>query len=373
MQKAFLYLFLSILYTSSFASELNISYTSKNDLVISGLSCEKLLEAQNAICSWKEKVDKEKVKTLGKCYKNKSGKYSVTVSSCLPKFVKENQHKKNYKSGANCWGTALSFKSLSLRPRFVWQKEITYWMNSPLCRKLEVSEKKMPGDILNMYGPEYVFQEDEASNKGVKFWKALFPGRLKASLGNGYSGYHHLLHSETYLSDEISFGKDSPNLEDRFKFNRTKEIYARPRDERCQERQDLTPYFREYQNPPKNIKGSRCDYFSLAYRCEDIEEFFSKQELTLNEKRILEEIEELKKIQDKLFPLLVSPQKTISPKDLKEMIFRVDKDAEEALILLEREVLDKNHEMLLVYKYFTAQGIRKSLELAELVPATEIR
>lgn len=367
-------LFLSILSIHSFASDLKISYSSQNNLILSGNSCEELLSEQDALCTWKEKVEGLKVTQKGSCYKNKSGGISLTVSKCLPTFVKNYQNKKNYKSGANCWGTAMSFKSISLRPRFIWQKEMIYWMNSPLCRKLEVGEKKEVGDILNIYGPEYVFKEDEKTNKGFKFWNALYPNRLTSSpVSSGYSGYHQFLHSETYISDKISFGKDSPSKDDRFKFNPLKEVYGRSRTPECQENQAMSPYFREYQNPPKDIKGSKCDYFSLAYRCQNFDDYFSKQVLTLDEMRILDEINNLKKIQDKLFPLLVEYKKVISQNEIKQMLSLSDREAKNSLNELQRGALDKNHEMLLSLKYFTAEGIRKSLELADLTSPTEER
>src|SRR5690606_12786584 len=125
---------------------------------------------------------------------------------------------------------------------FIWSQEMTYWMNSPLCRKLDVGEEKRPGDLIGMYGPEYTFKRDELAEKGIHFWKALYPNRVNPSpVSEGYSGYHHFLHTETYLTQDLSFGKDSPNKDDRFEFHRLNEVYGRPRTSECQEVQQMDP------------------------------------------------------------------------------------------------------------------------------------
>lgn len=360
---------------SVWASEIGISYTPANDLVLSDKNCQTLMNQHEAICRWKKKNDPSfdaPVITNKLCRKNANGFFSMTVSSCLPEFVKANQNKKNFKDGANCWGTAMSFKELSLRPRFVWSNEMTYWLSSPLCRKLEPGEKKEPGDILNIYGPEYIFQKNETSGRDYRFWEVLFPGRYTPSpVSEGYSGYHNFLHSETYLSDRLTFGKDSPNKDDKFKFNPLENVYGRSREADCQENQELTPHHREFQKAPKDIRASKCGYFSQVYRCEKFSNYFAKQELKPNDLALLEKITELQKIQDKLFPLLLVKGKIIPKTEVDQMLKIADDMADEALIELGLVGSDKNREMLLVQKFFTASGIRKSLELAALTPPTE--
>lgn len=347
--------FFALLLTTSVSASVSISYSPTNDLVLSSKSCDELLKQHEAICSWSKKPFTSKA-----CRKTQSG-YAVTVSSCLPDFVKQNQHKKNYKSGANCWGTAMSFKKHALKPRFIWSQEMTYWLASPLCRKLAVGEKILPGDFLNMFGPEYVFGKDEASNKGYKFWEALYPGRYRAApVEEGYSGYHHFLHTETFITNEITFGKDSPSKDDKFEFHNMNEVYGRPQETDCQENQAKEPYYREYQNPPQQVRGSKCAYFSVAYRCENFHEYFKTTEL-----------DELLVTQGSLFPLLTVLGTKFTQTQVEQMLKLSDEKAEEALSDLSRTSYEKKEEMLLVWKYFTASGIRKSLELAGLTPPTE--
>ena len=359
-------LFFTLLLTSSVSASVGISYSPANDLVLTSKSCDQLIKQHEAICSWKKTNDPTFVVpavSSKSCRKSQSG-FAMTVSSCLSTFVKANQHKKNYKSGANCWGTAMSFKKHALKPRFIWSEEMMYWLDTPLCRKLAVGEKKLPGDFLNIIGPEHVFGKDEPSNKGQKFWEALYPGRVTAAPTDyGYSGYHNFLHTETYVTDEITFGKDSPNKDDKFEFHNMNEVYGRSPETECQENQAMEPYWREFQKPPKDIRGSKCAYFSLAYRCENFQEYFAKQDTA--------EVTALLKTQEKLFPLLNVLGTKFSQVQIDEMLKIADEKAEEALNDLGRTSYEKSEEMLIVWKYFSASGIRKSLELAALTPPTE--
>jgi hypothetical protein len=61
----------------------------------------------------------------------------------------------------------------------------------------------------------------------------------------------------------------------------------------------------------------------------------------------------------------------ITEQKIKEMIAIADQASSIALEQLGTQNLSKNHEMLLTWKYFSAEGIRKSLELADLVEASE--
>jgi len=372
--------FLSFFYLSSlFPQDLTISYSSLNSLILKSKNCEELIKQHSAICEWKKMMNLSfDIPLIDNklCQRSSNGFFKMTVSSCLPDFVKNYQHKALVKSGANCWGTALSFKKISNYPRFVWPQEMLYWQqDTPLCRKVSVGEEIQAGDIINIYGPEYV-SESEGMNsqntKGTKFWEVLFPKRLTISpVNEGYTGHHHFLHSETYLSKDLTFGKVSPAREDQFEFHLMKEVYGRGQNTECHENQSLEPYFREYQNPPKKIKGTKCEYFSLAYRCESLPDYFSKQVLDEREKEIQVAIQSMQLMQDQLFPLILSSRKTIPSAQIEKMVIYADQMALDALDDLTETALSKNTEMLLVLKYFTAAGIRKSLELARLIPTTE--
>lgn len=358
-----------------FSYDFDISATGDNSLRLTGSDCKELTQQHKAICAWKKTIEPEFVipnLTEKSCLRISRSKVSVSVSNCLPKFVKENHHKKVYRSGANCWGTAMNFKGISNTPRFVWGNEMRYWQQSSgLCRKLEAREALMPGDIINTYGPEYIFSSDH-NDKGTLFWEALYPNRYTPqNVDQGYSGYHNFLHSETYISDKLTFGKDSPSKDDRFEFHHMIEVYGRSRDKDCQENQSLVAHEREFQKLPRKIKGTKCDYFSVTYRCENVKSYLEKQNLNPIEEDILEEVRILKGIQDDLFKLQVSSSNTLSKEDINSILASSDHMAQMALLDLSRGELSKNEEFLLTLKFFTAQGIRKSLELANLTLATE--
>lgn len=377
MQKIIYSILLSLsLSGPALSQELGISVGGKRELILTGSSCDDLLKQQEALCSWKKKVvtnftPKEAAKS---CQPVKKGKYKLVVLDCLPDFAKEYQDKKLLHDGPNCWGTAMSFHKLSTKPRFMWPQEMQYWMDSPLCRKLDVGEARLPGDVINVYAPEKIPQSDRIENDpGTKFWKALYPNRYTVApspevTGSDYTGYHRLLHSVTYVSDELAFGKDSPAFDDKFYFHPMAEVYGRPRsDKSCMENQSLTPYLRENQKEPKEIRGSKCSYFSLAYRCESFPDYFGKKSLAGDDLDKWKNIQSLQGLQEKLFPILTSANKILEQCEITLLVALADMTMKNAIEEMKTPNLDKNREELLVMEYFSAAGIRKTLELAKLV------
>lgn len=377
--KKLTYSILLILISISLAhsEELGISVGGKNELILTGSSCDVLLKQQVALCSWKKKVVPNFTpKALDKsCQLVKKGRYKLLVLDCLPEFAKEYQDKKLVHDGPNCWGTAMSFHKLSSKPRFMWPQEMQYWMDSPVCRKLGAGEPRLPGDVINVYAPEKIPSNDRQEiDPGTKFWKALYPTRHTPIpdvevTGSEYTGYHRLLHSVTFVSDNLVFGKDSPAFDDKFYFHPLSEVYGRPRkgNEACQEDQNLTPYLRENQNPPKEIRGSKCSYFSLAYRCESFPDYFGKKNLVGENLDRWKNIESLQGLQEKLFPIITSANKILEPCEITLLVAMADITMKTVTEELKKPGLDKLKEELLVMEYFSAAGIRKTLELADLV------
>lgn len=358
------------------SQELGISVGGKRELILTGNSCDVLIKQQNALCSWKKKVvsnftPKDIAKT---CQTVKKGKYKLVVLDCLPDFAKEYQDKALLHDGPNCWGTAMSFHKLSNKPRFMWPQEMQYWMDSPVCRKLLVGEPRQPGDVINVYAPEKIPANDRVENDpGSNFWRALYPTRYTPApppevTGSDYTGYHRLLHSVTYVSDQLAFGKDSPAFDDKFYFHPMAEVYGRPRsDKSCMENQSLTPYLRENQKEPKEIRGSTCSYFTLAYRCESFPDYFGKKNLAGDNLDKWKNIQALQGLQEKLFPILTSSKKVLEQCEITLLVALADLTMKNATEELKTPNLDKDREELLVMEYFSAAGIRKTLELAKLV------
>jgi hypothetical protein len=366
-------LLLLILSLPVFASNITISYTQGNSLVLKSSRCETLLNEYQKVCELRKTIEPDfeipKINS-NECKKNSDGSLRVIISNCLTPFMKANQNQRLKKDGANCWGTAMSMKKLSPKPRFVWSKEMIYWQESPICRKVEVGEEKVPGDILNIYGPEYIFERDEYA-KGDAFFDVLYPNRkLKSPVTSGYSGYYNFLHSETYVSENISFGKESPNKLDRFQFNPLREVYGRSRDTECQENQSLVPSLREGENERQNLRDTRCKgYISIAYRCQNFTKFFDDNISNSYQREIYEDTLKLQSIQIELFDLMKG--KNISITRVKEIVQIADDASSEALEALSNHP-EKIEEMVLSLKFFTAHSLRKSLEQALLIKATEL-
>lgn len=377
MQKIVYSLLLSFnIFNLAHSQELGISVGGKHELILTGSSCDVLLKQQNALCSWKKTIvpnftPKEIAKS---CQMVKKGKYKLAVLDCLPEFAKEYQDKKLVHDGPNCWGTAMSFHKLSTKPRFMWPQEMQYWMDSPVCRKLNTGEARLPGDVINVYAPEKIPEYERVENDpGTKFWQALYPKRYTPApppevTGSDYTGFHRLLHSVTYVSDELAFGKDSPAFDDKFYFHPMAEVYGRPRsDKSCQENQSMTPYLRENQKEPKEIRDSKCSYFSQAYRCESFPDYFGKKNLSGEDLDKWKNIQSLQGLQDKLFPILTSSTKVLEQCEITLIVALADLTMKNSTEEMKQPNLSKDREELLVMEYFSAAGIRRTLELAKLV------
>ena len=130
---------LCLLNSYVFAAEIKIGYTNSNSLILRADSCETLLRNRDAICSWKESLDNnfQRSNNSATCTQEGVNKFKVIVDECLPKFTKEMHHKRLYKSGANCWGTAMSFKDISKKPRFVWSEEMIYLQSRWMVPKVQ--------------------------------------------------------------------------------------------------------------------------------------------------------------------------------------------------------------------------------------------
>ena len=356
------------------SQDLGISIGSKQELILTQSTCADLLAQQTALCEWTKNLDPNFIiPKPKKCESVAKNKFRIVISECLPKFTKTNQQKRLWREGPNCWGTAMSLKELTPTPRFMWPEELHYWMDGPLCRKLLPNEPKLPGDIINIYGPEKLTEEEKtAQDPGTEFWKLLYPNRSRAvsvDLGIGYTGYHKLLHSVTYVSDQLAFGKDSPSELDRFYFHSMNEVYGRPRKEEmeCQEDQNLSPHLREYENLPRRIHGKKCSYFSLAYRCENIKNYFNSIVLDSHSQATLENIKTIHSLQMKLWPLVTDAKVTLKKDDITLMLELSNVTVMNARQKLQQP-LNKDQEMLSTLEYFSAHALRKSLQQSKLIP-----
>lgn len=374
MKSIFSVFILLSLSTIVHAEDFGIRRGVNKELILTGKSCANLVKQKTALCDWKKQAEPAFVATKDpySC-KVVSGKATLSILSCLPTFTKNYHNLKLARSGPNCWGTAMSFKKLSLKPRFMWPEEIEYWIDSPICRKLDVGEAKEPGDVVNVYGPEYLMKEELTEKDAGTIWRdTLYPGKFKAAKGEGYTGYHRLLHSITYITSDMAFGKDSPSKDDKFYYHPMSEVYGRNRDDKeCQENQSLEPYRREYDKDPKEIRDSKCAYFSTAHRCSRFPEYFANQGLNAEDAAILARILPLQEKQDNIFPLILNLNNVLPKAEVNLIVKMANTAIERSQAELKKPNLDKNREMLLTWEYFTAQGLKYSLFQAKLIPSAD--
>jgi|SRR5690554_165815 len=285
--------------------------------------------------------------------------YAQLASLPIPQEIKSILNKKLASHGPNCWGTALYLKGISPVPRFVSTAEITFWQESSLCRPLEIEDQILPGDILNVYGPEYIFSSDMKLTEAQKFINFFEPGRYYEATESRYSGFHRLLHSETFFNKTQVLGKESPNKDDAFKLTNLNEVYGRPRlDRECQESPILAPHLRQFNNKPKAIRGSKCDYFTKVYRCENFQSFFT---LNAEEKNFMDQVG---KHQKRIFEAVVSSKRALSSQEKKQIRHFAQTHLQE-LKLQKVNVTDEYSRMLLSWKYFSVYSLIESIEWIE--------
>ena len=364
---------ISQLFSSSLeAQEITIKKM-KNSFVLTGATCQELIAEKNNFCRWSNNQT-ELLKPNNSCARSNKN-FTLDISNCIPDFVKKYSFQKPLHHGANCWGTAMSAHQYSKLPRFMWSEEILYWMNdSGLCRKLDVGEAKMPGYIINVFAPEFLFEyEYYDEGPGTQFWNTLYPGRKQNTPIDklrSYTGFHRILHSETYISEHFTFGKDSPSKLDEYKIRPILDVYGRPRNEykNCQENQSLAPHLREYANKAKAIKGSTCDYFTQVYRCENYQTYLEKQNLNDYETSLVSSANKLQELQIKLHDVAFSKDLKLSKNEIDHLVVVANGHMSEAIRRLKSKDITKNEEILLTQLYFSGASIVKGLEFMEFIP-----
>jgi hypothetical protein len=342
------------------AHEVKITHLKSGRLLLSANNCEVLYREREFLCEWKEKVHQSQLtSSQNQCYFKRQA-YNLIIDKCLPKLARDYSNKPNFKHGPNCWGTAMSLHGLSTSPRFIWPQEMHYWQNSSICRKLDLHEEKIPGDIINTYGPEYINSIETTKDPGHLFWELINPERINTTHRDkiGYTGYHWLLHSEIFISQQLSFGKESPNKLDRYLFRKLDEVYGRPRaqNKECQEAQHLSPHLREFANKPRSIKGKKCDYFSLAFRCKNFQVFTRNASESLKK-----DLEKLNRINDQIFQQSMSTSPLISNESKRKWSVFAKSMVQKTSMLLSQQHLNEVDQLITTNIYFTANAILKDL------------
>jgi hypothetical protein len=117
------------------------------------------------------------------------GLCSANITKIIPKRIVDLPDTTTAHPGPNCWNTSLFTQKVVQSRRFTSENEMTYWMNSPLCRELVINEVERPGDIiairvnnadafLEMHGFIYLTDDFSFSKSG---FDPQFPYELTSS------------------------------------------------------------------------------------------------------------------------------------------------------------------------------------------------
>jgi len=125
-----------------------------NRLWMQGKDCSELRTEVGALNQWMENG-----RLPGRCEvmtrDGKSSIYSpdakdcppVDISACVPPLVNEVHGYRPKNEGPNCWNLCLVMQHVLPGLRYTTPQEMTFFLQSPLCRKLDATENKRPGDI----------------------------------------------------------------------------------------------------------------------------------------------------------------------------------------------------------------------------------
>lgn len=145
-----------------------------DDIYLTGSDCAVLEKESLALEEWSKKL-KEDPKNASKCECVKLV-CKKKVNAVLPKIVNATQFVKPNSSGPNCWNASLVAAKIIPQLRYSTPQEMSFWLNSPLCREKKLDEPAAPGDIIAIvtkaghqhHGFVYVSENLSFSKNGVE-------------------------------------------------------------------------------------------------------------------------------------------------------------------------------------------------------------
>lgn len=194
MKKTILTLFTTLLFQSVFAENLfnnKVQVVRQNDdIYLTGNDCATLEKESKILEEWTKKL-KENTNDINKCECAKSV-CKKKVNALLPNIVNVTQFQKPQSSGPNCWNASLVAAKIIPQLRYSTPQEMSFWLQSPLCKEKKSNEALAPGDIIAIL------------NK---------------------SGHQH--HGFVYISENLSFSKNGVDSDNPYSLQDPKHVFAK--------------------------------------------------------------------------------------------------------------------------------------------------
>lgn len=203
-------------------------------IVLVGKDCSLLQQEAAAIQAWSKRLGESPQVALCKC---RFGKCSIDVTQTLPAILQKNQSLTSKFDGPNCWNASLVGSKIIPNLRHSLDEEMTFWMNSPLCKMRKDGEATQPGDIIAIRFAEETWYGEER--------------RIEET------------HGFIYLTENLSFSKNTLKAKDPYTLQSTENVYA------------IYPVKPECRNIGIQDKKG-CNNWSNAYACESVENYLKK-------------------------------------------------------------------------------------------------
>ncbi|MGZ3712022.1 MAG: hypothetical protein ACXVBE_09705 [Bdellovibrionota bacterium] len=231
--KQILFLLLATLISLT-ANAVEVGRSAAGKIILQDIACAEVKAETQALRAWTESSGAH----CGEMPVKKTGNScEVTIQACLPDHVKKYQDAQPERFGPNCWNLALVNKNLLPYLRMSTNEEMSFFMNSGLCKQLGENEKPRAGDVgaIRETGPSC---EDQNSACEI--------------------------HGFIYVSENLAYSKNS---------NETKDPY---------QLQNINKVYSMYSAGKYACQGSNCGASNKVdfFRCRSFKEFAAEAKLS---------------------------------------------------------------------------------------------
>lgn len=239
-------IFLVIFFLSAFGvKSLAFEIQRQNDRLNLKGSCKEVSEIAESLAKWTLNTGEDKTCPIGS-FKPKSGLLSWSdcnfdITDCVPNHVLKYEGVRSKNEGPNCWNLALVMKGVLPALRYSTPEEITFFLNSPLCRQLKHGEDRLPGDV----------------------------GALRV-VKEGQEVEHH---GFIYISDKISYSKNGASVTSPYKLQSLEKVYRVYHVGKAE----------ECRSNEINIRSESCGAVTTYYRCSSPKDFINENSETRKE------------------------------------------------------------------------------------------